>query len=128
MKNLMTLIGLALIVFNTTVSAQSFDNDLEMELFNYNQVGKINAAMLNDIDAEINRVKVKFDVATDGLDAGYDIVEGKILAAMIISIEDQLAQVEELRDQLNDKYEVLDADKAAIDKKLQGIQVLINEL
>ncbi len=124
----MTLIGLALIVFNTTVSAQSFDNDLEMELFNYNQVGKINAAMLNDIDAEINRVKVKFDVATEGLDAGDDIVEGKILAAMIISIEDQLAQVEELRDQLNDKYEVLDADKAAIDKKLQGIQVLINEL
>ena len=128
MKNLMTLVGLALIVFNTSVSAQSFDNDLETELFNYNQVGKINAVMLNEIDAEISRVKVNFDVATEGLDAGTDHVEGKILAAMIISIEDQLAQVEEQRDLLDDKYEVLDADKAAIDNKLQGIQILINEL
>ncbi len=126
MKNLVTLIGMALIVFNTSVSAQSMS--LEEELFNYNQVGKINAAMLNQVDDKINQVKVKFDLASENADGGTDLVEGKILAAMIISIEDKLDQIDQERALLDDKYEIEDADLNAIEKDLQGVEVLINEL
>lgn len=126
MKNLITLIGMALIVFNTSINAQ--DMNLEEELFNYNQVGKINAVMLNDVDDKINQVKVKFDLAAENADGGTDLVEGKILAAMIISIEDKIDQIEKRRELLNDKYEIVDADLEEIEKGLQGVEVLINEL
>ncbi len=126
MKNLITLIGMALIVFNTSINAQ--DMNLEEELFNYNQVGKINAAMLNEVDDKINQVKVKFDLASENLDAGSDHVEGKILAAMIISIEDKIDQIEQRRALLDDKYEIVDRDLEEIEQGLQGVEVLIHEL
>ena len=126
MKNLFTLFVLAFIVFNTNVAAQS--SFLEEELFNYNQVGKINAAMLNDIDDQINMVKVNFDLETQNADAGTDQIEGKIIAAMIITIEDQLDQVDQERRLLDDKVEVLDEDRDSITQKLQGIQILIDEM
>ncbi len=126
MKNLFTLFVLAFIVFNTNVAAQS--SFLEEELFNYNQVGKINAAMLNDIDDQINQVKVNFDLETQNADAGTDQIEGRIIAAMIITIEDQLEQVDQERRLLDDKVEVLDEDRDSITQKLQGIQILIDEM
>ena len=126
MKNLFTLFVLAFIVFNTNVAAQS--SFLEEELFNYNQVSKINAAMLNDIDDQINLVKVNFDLETQNTDAGTDHIEGRIIAAMIITIEDQLEQVDQERRLLDDKVEVLDEDRDSITQKLQAIQILIDEM
>lgn len=126
MKNLLTLIAMALIVFNTSAHAQSAN--LEEELFNYNQIGKINAAMLDQVDQQIRTTKIKFQGAAADADAGDDIVEGKILASMIIMIEDELDKVDEKRALLDDKYEIVDADINSIQKDLNGINVLIDEM
>ena len=126
MKNFLSLIALTLIVFNTQVAAQGFS--LEDELRDYNQVGKINAVMLNQIDDNINAVKVNFDLERENADGGFDHMEGKILAALILTIEDQLDAVDEQRRLLDEKYEILDANKEAIDNRLQGIQILIDEI
>lgn len=126
MRNLLVIFGMALLVFVGNVQAQ--DLELEQQLFEYNQLGKINAAMINGIDIKIYDVQDRFNIEKENAEGIVDHMEGKIVAALIISIEDKLNDVKADRARLEDLEEVLDQDIELIENKLQGIKVLIEEI
>lgn len=128
MKNILTVIAMALIIFNTNANSNSSWTELEEQLYKDNQIAKINASMLEQLDREIGYVNKKFQAAIADSDAGDDIVEGKFLASMIFMIEDKLNQIEDERALLDDKYEIVDADIDAIKKDINNASDIIDAM
>jgi len=126
MKNILTLIAMALIIFNTSANASSAN--LEEELFRYNKIEKNNENMLNQVDRNINYAKKRFLGAIGNSDAGDDYLEGKFLASMIMMVEDLFDKVNTERALLDEKYEIESSDIEEIEKDLVEISDIIDAM
>lgn len=102
----------------TSVSAQSLSH----------QPSKINAIYLSQIDERLERVEADFESVISNLSDPSDHSEGKIIMAMTQMIEGELQLAKELRQELQEKNEIIDADTKEIGKVIEQIYLLINEL
>lgn len=92
------------------------------------QLGKISAAMLNDLDRDIRSTQKAFDKELGLMGETNDYVEGKIQAGMITMIGDELLRIQEKRANLEGKDELVDADVVPLHERLEEIRKVIEEL
>jgi len=81
--------------------------------------GDISPKMLSEIESRISIQKEELNLKTSGLDI-VDIVEGKIVASIIISVEDKIEEAEML---LNE----IESDESLTEENIQAIVDLLDE-
>lgn len=126
MKTLIVM--LSVLALNLSVSARPPHEKTSGDIFHMNQVGKIHAAMLNNLDEDIDSTESFFEQEIANITESHDFTEGKIKAAMIAAIGNDLLRVKEARSSLEIKREILDADVEALHAKLGDIRKIIAEI
>jgi hypothetical protein len=126
MKTLLVL--LSVLALNLSISARPPHEKTGSDIYDYNQVGKIHAAMLNSLDEDIYTTQIFFDQEIANMTETNDFTEGKIRAAMVASIGNDLLKVKEARANLEDRAEILDADVEPLHNKLSDIRKIIDEI
>jgi|GEM_PF-2224253 len=125
---LISLILLTALNTNARAPHERVAGDMNQEVFDYNQNGKISAAMLLEVDTDIYETERFFVTESDKADGANDLVEGKIIASMINMIGHELLTIKSLRAELDDNSNISDSDIQPIKEKLIGLNRLIEEI
>lgn len=88
----------------------------------------ISAKALVGIESRIELQRIELEEKLSQADAGDDITEGKILAAMANTVESKLAQAEEALSNIADDASLTEENVAKIERILDEAQAIINEI
>lgn len=89
--------------------------------------GDISPKMLSEIESRISIQKEELNLKTSGLDI-VDIVEGKIVASIIISVEDKIEEAEMLLAEIESDESLTEENIQAIVDLLDEAEVLIESI
>lgn len=88
---------------------------------------EISPKMLSEIESRISLQKEELNSKTSGLDI-VDIVEGKIVASIIISVEDKIEEAEMLLAEIESDESLTEENIQAIVDLLDETEVLIESI
>ncbi|MFT6067838.1 MAG: hypothetical protein ACJAT2_001181 [Bacteriovoracaceae bacterium] len=117
MKNLFIFLSL---VLSISATANTIDYSLQDSL----QEGKVEAAYLDMLSVKLTNADLAFETKASNLPEPLDVVEGKIIAAMINMIEGEIEKAYALYRALENADSIDDAST----KKLRDQISLINRL
>ncbi len=121
MKNLFIFLSL---ILSISVSASSIEYSFQDSI----QEGKIEAAYLNMLSADLKVAKKAFEAKSSNMPEPYDLVEGKIQAAILNMIEAEFDKADALYRALGNADSIDDASTSALRKKTALIVRLIEEI
>ncbi len=122
------LIALSLMVSIQARPPHVDERTVAEEIYDMNQIGKINATMINQVTMKVIEAERNAEAAINNLGEPYTYMEGKIQAAIIDIIYTSLKEAKAKADLLLDKPEVLDSDIEAIEILLEDVSTNIDQL